>query len=115
MEEDLDLHAPSPMALLRRGFVPDRARARQCFDGFARAMQLLEAVATSEEAEVVGREGHERAIVPAQRLRPLLLALEEPTDRAVKDGGAPWRELRTTLEIPFELVLVAEHPERPAD
>src|SRR5262249_31509420 len=113
--EHLDLDASSALALLRRGLVPDDTRAGQGFDGFARAMQLLEAVAAAEETEVVGGEGEQRAIIPAQRLGPLLLPLEEPSDRAVEDRGAPRRELSAALEVPLELVLVAEHPERPAD
>src|SRR5205085_8947814 len=69
----------------------------------------------TEEAKVIGRERRERAIVPAQRLRPLLLALEVPADGAVEHRRPARRELRAAEEIALDLVLVAEHPEGAAD
>src|SRR5438046_1699821 len=84
MEEHLHLHAAAALALLARRVLPDLARAAQGLDRVVRAVHLLEAVAAAEEAEVVGREGRERAVVPAQRLRPLLLALEVPADGEVE-------------------------------
>src|SRR4030095_16362126 len=56
--------------------------------------QLLETVAAPEEAEVVGVKRAERTIVPAQRLRPLLLALEVPPGGKVGDRGAQDRPRR---------------------
>src|SRR5438046_3036691 len=115
MEEHLHLHAAAALALLARRVLPDLARAAQGLDRVVRAVHLLEAVAAAEEAEVVGREGREGAVVPAQRLRPLLLALEVPADGAVEHGGAPRGELGAAEEVALDLLLVAEHAEGAAD
>src|SRR5262249_34535469 len=95
MEQDLYLHAAPALPLLARCLVPDRARPRQRLDRLAGSMELLETVAAPEEAEMVGREGSEGTIVPAQRLGPLLLPLEVPADRAVEDRRPARRELGT--------------------
>src|SRR5262249_5065041 len=78
-------------------------------------MQLLETVAAAEQTEMIGRKRGERAIVPAERLRPLLLALEVPADGAMKDRRAARRQLRAPQQVAFDLVLVAEHAERAPD
>src|SRR5262249_5901124 len=115
MEQDLDLHAAAAGALLRSGLVPAGARPGQRIDGLARPVQLLEAVAAPEETEMIGGKRGQGTVVPAQRLRPLLLALEVPTDGAVEDGGAARRQLRAAQQVAFDLVLVAEHAERTPD
>ena len=115
MEQHLDLHPSAALLLLARGVVPDLARPAEGFHALARPVQFRQAVPPPEEAEMVGREGAERSIVPAQCLGPLLLPLEVPADRAMKDGGAPRRQLGAAEEIALDLVLVAEHPEGPAD
>src|SRR5262249_33504840 len=115
MEQHLHLHAAAALSLLARRLVPDRASARQGLDRFPRSMKLLEAVAAPEEAEMVGGEGGEGAIVPAQRLRPLLLALEVPADRAVEHRGPARREFGTAQQVALDLVLVAEHAEGTSD
>src|SRR5262245_15273288 len=99
MEEDLYLYAPSAHALVGTGLLPHGASTRQGVDGFARPVQLFEAVASPEEAEVVGRERLQRPVVPAQRLGPFLLPLEVPADGAMEDRGAPRRELGAAQEI----------------
>src|SRR5207244_13219742 len=48
-------------------------------------------------------------------LGPFLPALEVPADGAMEDGRAARSELGTAEEISFDLLLVPEHPERPAD
>src|SRR5213078_351443 len=115
VEQHLHLHAAAALALLARRVLPDLARAAQGLDRVVRAVHLLEAVAAAKEAEVVGREGREGEVVPAQRLRPLLLALEVPADGAVEHGGAPRRELGAAEEVALDLLLVAEHAEGAAD
>src|SRR5437899_1568858 len=115
VEEHLYLHAAAALPLLARRVLPDPARAAERLDRFARAVHLLEAVAAAEEAEVVGREGGEGAVVPAQRLRPLLLALEVPADGAVEHGRAPRGELGAAQEVALDLLLVAEQAEGAAD
>src|SRR5439155_246305 len=107
--------AAAALPLLARRVLPDPARAAERLDRFARAVHLLEAVAAAEEAEVVGREGGEGAVVPAQRLRPLLLALEVPADGAVEHGRAPRGELGAAQEVALDLLLVAEQAEGAAD
>ena len=64
---------------------------------------------------MVGGEGEQRAIIPAQRLGPLLLALEVPADGAVEDRRAPGRQLGAAQEVAFDLVFVAEHAEGTPD
>src|SRR5439155_1676969 len=64
---------------------------------------------------VVGGEGGEGAVVPAQRLGPLLLALEVPADGAVEHGRAPRGELGAAQEVALDLLFVAEHAEGAAD
>src|SRR5262245_15594138 len=115
MEQDLDLHAPAALALLRRRLLPDGPGTAERFRGFPGPVELLEAVTPAEEAEVIGRERGEGAVVPAQRLRPLLLPLEVPADGAVEDGRTPGGELGTTEEVALHLLLVAEHAEGPPD
>src|SRR5262245_27007475 len=115
VEEHLHLHAAPALALLARRLVPDRACAGQRIDGLARPVELLEAVAASEEAEMIGGKGGERAIVPAERLRPFLLALEVPADGAVEHRGTTRRELGAAEKVALDLLLVPEHAERAAD
>jgi hypothetical protein len=115
VEEDLDLDAAAAQALLGAGLVPDVASTGQRLDGLARPMELLEAVAAPEQAEVVGREGLQRAVVPAERLGPFLLPLEIPADGAVEDGGAARRQVGAPEQVPLDLVFVAQDPERAAD
>src|SRR5262245_31464662 len=76
VEQDLDLHTTAPQALLRAGLIPDLSRAGEGLDRLAGAMQLLETVPPAEQAQVIGPERLQGAVVPAQRLRPLLLPLE---------------------------------------
>src|SRR5262245_3265961 len=115
MEQHLHLDAAAAQSLLRAGLLPDRTGTAERLHGLAGPMQLLQAVAAAEEAEMIRGERLEGAIVPAQRLRPLLLALEVPADRAVEDGGATRRQLGAAKEIALDLLLVAEHPEGLAD
>ena len=115
VKQHLHLDAAAALALLGRRLVPDLTRAAESVDRLPRTVQLLEAVAAAEEAQVIGREGREGAVVPAERLGPLLLALEVPADRAVKDGGAARGELGAPEQVPLDLLLVPEHAERAAD
>src|SRR5262245_722580 len=115
MEEHLHLDASPAHALLGPRLVPYHPGALQRLDRLARPVQLLQAVAAPEQAEVIGVEGGEGTIVPAQRLRPLLLALEVPTDRTVKHGGTAGRQLGTSEQVALDLVLVAEHAEGTSD
>src|SRR5262249_19322663 len=115
MEEHLDLHAAPADALVGPGLVPHRGRALERLDRFARPVQLLEAVAAPEQAEMICREGDERAVVPAQRLRPFLLALEVPADRTVEDRRPARRELRAPQQVALHLFLVSEHAEGTPD
>src|SRR5439155_8626871 len=98
-----------------RRLLPDVSRPRERLHRLPGSMQLLEAVPAAEQAEMIGRERCERAIVPAERLGPLLLALKVPADRAVKDGGPTRRELGAAQQVALDLLLVAEHAEGPAD
>src|SRR4029077_13988238 len=68
VEEDLHLDPPPALALLARGIVPDGAGARERLDRLPGPVQLLQAVAAPEETEMIGREGGEGTVVPAQRL-----------------------------------------------
>ena len=115
VEEDLHLYAAPADALLGAGLLPHGARALERLDRFARAVQLLETVAAPEQTEMVGGEGDQRAIIPAQRLGPFLLALEVPADGAVKDRRASGRQLGAPQEVALHLVFVAEHAEGTPD
>src|SRR5262249_2088174 len=115
VEEHLDLDAATSRTLVLPRLIPAGARPFQRLDGLARTMQLLETVAAAEQTEMIGRKRGERAIVPAERLRPLLLALEVPADGAMKDRRAARRQLRAPQQVAFDLVLVAEHAERAPD
>src|SRR5262249_55067709 len=110
-----NLDAPAALLLLARRVVPDVARAAEGFHALARSVQLRETVAAAEETEMISRKRAERSIVPAERLGPLLLALEVPANRAVKDGGAPGCQLGAAKEVALHLVLVAEHSEGATD
>src|SRR5262249_57203263 len=115
VEEHLHLYAPTSRALIFARRIRAGARPFQRMDGVARTMQLLEAVAAAEQTEMIGRKRGERTIVPAERLRPLLLALEVPADGAMEDRRAARRQLRAPQQVAFDLVLVAEHAERAPD
>jgi hypothetical protein len=115
VEQHLDLDPAAADPLLGAGLLPDVARPGQRLDGFARAVELLEAIAPAEQAQVVGRERLERPVVPAERLRPLLLPLEVPADGAVEDGRPARRQVGAAEQVPLDLVLVSEDAEGATD
>src|SRR5262249_24101098 len=111
VEEDLDLHAAAAQLLLGSGVLPDRPGTSQRIHGLARTVELLQAIAAAKQAQVIGGKRRQRAIVPAQRFRPLLLALEIPPYGTVEDGRAAGRQLGAAKQVALDLVLVAEHAE----
>src|SRR5690606_9941165 len=61
------------------------------------------------------REGLERAVVPGERARPALLALEEPADLATVERRASRVELRAAQEVLLDLRVVADQRVRARD
>src|SRR2546427_8240119 len=115
MEEHLHLHAAPALSLLARRLLPDLTGTPERVARLARAMELFQTVPAAEQAEMIGGKRSERAVIPAQCLGPLLLALEVPTDGAVEHRRPARSELGAAQQISLDLVLVPEHPERPTD
>ncbi|MEW6267942.1 MAG: hypothetical protein AB1689_01430 [Thermodesulfobacteriota bacterium] len=115
MEEDLHLDAAAALALIRGRAVERRGRRLERGRRLTRTMQALEAVALAEQAQVIAGEGLQRAVVPAERACPALLALEEPADLATIERRATRVELRAAQEVLLDLRVVADQGVRARD